>query len=89
MRCGKPGPNADLFRVIEKLNDVRNQLVHSLKMPSEIQKEVNDFINCFYSKMHKKRNPSWSTDVNLTVCLCGLARFLFSARLHLFHLEQS
>ena len=47
----KPGPNSpnsDLCSAIDKLNYVRNQLAHNLKNPTEIEKDVKDFIKEYW-----------------------------------------
>src|ERR1043166_1385199 len=46
----EPGPNADIFCAITKLNSVRNKLAHNLKKPEEIEKDVKSLIDSYYAK---------------------------------------
>lgn len=84
-----PGPNADLLIVVEKLNDVRNQLAHNLKNQPEIEKDIRSLINCYHSTTHKKQHPNKRLPGLLRDCLCHLCGFLFGVRKHFYDLELS
>jgi hypothetical protein len=84
----EPGPNADLFCVVAKLNTVRNKLAHNLKKPDEIDADVRSLLECYFAKAGKKKpvNIKVSSD-NLRNCLIKLWSFLFNVRLHFHRLE--
>jgi len=84
----EPGPNADLFLAIRKLNSVRNQLAHNLKNQEKIEEDINSLIDCYYARDGKKRSRSCPLPDLLRQCLTELCLFLYRTRYHLYVLEK-
>jgi hypothetical protein len=80
----KPGPNADLFKAIAKLNKIRNRLAHNLKNPKEIEVDIKSIIDCYQSKADKKLSSGEPLPVQLKSCIFKLCQFLDSVNVH-FH----
>jgi hypothetical protein len=83
-----PGPNADLFCAIAKLNSVRNKLAHNLKKPDEIVEDVKSLLNCYFAKAGKKPVYGKVLSEDLRGCLCNLWQFLYKVRRHFHELES-
>jgi hypothetical protein len=83
----KPGPNADLFRAIAKLNKIRNNLAHNLKNPREIEMEIKSLIDCYQSKADKKLSLGEPLADQLRSCIRKLCEFLCRVRVHFFKLK--
>jgi hypothetical protein len=80
---GKPGPNTDLFMVIEKLNEVRNSLAHNLRDNKEIEVETERIIVCLRSRADKKESLGKSSADRLRSCVHKLCKFLLDVRVHI------
>jgi hypothetical protein len=85
----EPGPNADMFCVIGKLNNVRNRVGHKLKKQPEIEKLVLELLKTYYEKTGKKPDNKQTLPTLLRVCLADISRFLIKVRLHFYRLENS
>ncbi len=83
----KPGPNADLFKAIAKLNSIRNKLAHNLKDSSEIEADIKKIIDCYQSKADRKLNLGESLADQLRNCIRKLCEFLCHVRFHFYKLE--
>lgn len=83
-----PGPNADLFCAIAKLNSVRNKLAHNLKKPDEIAADVKSLLDCYFAKAEKKPVYSKVLSDDLRTCLIKLWQLLFKVRCHFHELES-
>jgi hypothetical protein len=85
----EPGPNADLFCVIEKLNDLRNQIAHNLKEPGEIEVGVKDFIKEYHAKSGEKMRWDKPLSAQLKEGIGRLCGFLWQVRQHAHDLAQN
>jgi hypothetical protein len=84
----EPGPNADLFCAIDKLNDIRNQLAHNLKNQGQIVNDVKTFINEYHAKAGMRLSSDKSLSLRLKGCILKLCEFLHRVRVHFYKLEQ-
>jgi hypothetical protein len=85
----EPGPNADLFCAICKLNWLRNQLAHNLKDQGQIENDVKRFIEEYYRKAGAKPTLPKPLPLQLRYCIVQLCMFLHKIRCHFFNLELS
>lgn len=84
--ASKVGPNADLFCVIAKLNQVRNKLAHNLLSEEQIKIQVQTLIQSYQGKTDKKLD-SESLEKQLKNCMLRLISFLLKVRKHFIKLE--
>jgi hypothetical protein len=83
----EPKPNADLFLAIDKLNQIRNQLAHNLKNQSDIEKDVQSFVDEYRQRADMKLVSNESLPKQLRTCIFELCRFLDKVRVHFYKLE--
>lgn len=78
----KPGPNTDLFRVIAKLNKIRNGFAHNLKHHNDTEADIKSLVACYQSKADKGISLGESPPAQLRSCIHKLCAFLFDVRIH-------
>src|ERR1035441_2283570 len=88
IQCEEPGPNSDLFSVIDALNELRNQIAHKLKNPLEIQRDTQIFVKNNRAKLGIKLGSDKPLSAQLKACIIKLCNFLNKVMLHFFKLEQ-
>jgi hypothetical protein len=84
----EPGPNADMFCVIDELNELRNQIAHKLKNHVEVEKDVRLFIVKNRRLLEMSLDSDKSLPEQLSICIRKLAGFLLKVRIHFFKLEE-
>jgi hypothetical protein len=84
----EPGPNADLFCAIAKLNKIRNDLAHNLMNQEEIEAAVKCIIESYQSKADLKLSSDKPLPMQLKGCIVKLCAFLDAVRVYFYKLEH-
>ena len=83
----EPGPNADLFCAIAKLNKIRNDLAHKLMIQEEIEAGITSIVQSYQSKADTKLSSD-TLPMQLKSCILKLCGFLLRVRVHFHKLDQ-
>ena len=83
----EPGPNADLFCAIAKLNKIRNDLAHNLMNQAEIEAAVKRVLESYQSKADLKLSSGRPLPEQLKDCIVKLCQFLVAVRVHFCKLK--